>query len=218
MIRHSRHASLCFGGGRDRDKVRHLARVDLYTVLEVSRTADTTAIRDAYRRLAKLYHPDVSDYPDAHQRFIRITEAYEVLGDPERRRHYDLSGPGRHGRSASAGERTRHEQEVHRYQREARERAERFSRMKYEQFDVEYFDSVFAYVAPKMLGCFGIMVAVLLGMGLLVAILIALPITDQVRIPVMLLLLFGALPLIAWLSTRFDASHNARQKRRKNRG
>ena len=189
--------------------------MDLYAVLELSPSADTAAVRDAFRRLAKRYHPDVSTFPDAHQRFIRITEAYEVLGDPERRKRYDLSRLSAPPHTASSRTQARYAQDVHRYQREARERAERYGRMKYEQFDVEYFDSVFAYVAPKMLGCLGIMVAVLLGMGLIVVILIALPITDQVRIPVMLLLLFGALPLIAWLSTRFDASHNARQKRRK---
>lgn len=173
------------------------------------------AIRDAYRRMAKLYHPDVSVYPDAHQRFIRITEAYEVLGDPERRRRYDLSRLSPHPHTASSRTQSRYEQDVHRYQQEARERAERFSQMKYEHFAVEYFDSVFEYVAPKMLGCLGIFLAVLVSIILVSALTYALPITDQVRIPILMVLMFGALPLIAWLSTRFDGWHNAQQKRRK---
>ncbi len=45
----------------------------------------------AYRRLAKAFHPDVSTLPDAHQRFIRITEAYEVLSDPVKRSRYDMT-------------------------------------------------------------------------------------------------------------------------------
>jgi len=189
--------------------------VDLYAVLGLTHTADAAAVRDAYRRLAKLYHPDVSTFADAHQRFIRITEAYEVLGDPERRKRYDLSRGSPHQHTTSARTQARYEQDVHRYQREARERAERFSRMKYERFDVEYFDSVFAYVAPKMLGCVGILAGVVVAVGLIMAALFALPVSDSVRIPVALLLVLGALPTIAWLSTRFDGWHNAQQKRRK---
>lgn len=189
--------------------------VDLYAVLGLTHTADAAAVRDAYRRLAKLYHPDVSTFPDAHQRFIRITEAYEVLGDPERRRRYDLSRLGPHPHSATPQKQARYARDVHRYQQEARERAERFSRMKYERFDVEYFDSVFAYVAPKMLVFLGILAAVALTIGLSIALLFALPVSDNIRFPVAMLLVLGALPLIVWLSTRFDLWHNAQQKRRK---
>ncbi len=192
--------------------------MDLYAVLGLTHTADATAVRDAYRRLAKLCHPDVSAFPDAHQRFIRITEAYEVLGDRERRKRYDLSRLSPHPHMASPRTQARYEQDVHRYQREARERAERFSRMKYERFDVEYFDSVFAYVAPKMLGCVGILLGVVVTIALTTAVLFALPIPDGIRFPVTLLLVLGALPIIAWLSTRFDFWHNAQQKRRKGAG
>ena len=189
--------------------------MDLYAALGITHTADAAAVRDAYRRLAKLYHPDVSTFADAHQRFIRITEAYEVLGDPERRRRYDLSRLGPQPHSGSPRTQARYARDVHRYQREARERAERFSRMKYERFDVEYFDSVFAYVAPKMLVFVGILLGVVVTIGLTLALLFALPVSDNIRFPVALLLVLGALPLIAWLSTRFDIWHNTQQKRRK---
>lgn len=190
--------------------------VDLYADLGLTHLADAAAVRAAYRRLAKLYHPDVSAFADAHQRFIRITEAYEVLGDPERRKRYDLSRLGPHPHSASPRTQARYAQDVHRYQREARERAERFSRMKYERFDVEYFDSVFAYVAPKMLGCLGIGLGVIIVFALLMLLLLALPIPDGIRIPVLFVMLLGGMPLIAWLSVRFDSWHNAQQKGRKN--
>ncbi len=61
---------------------------DLYTVLRLRRDADADEIRSAYRRLAQKYHPDMGA-PSA-ERFVEISEAYEVLGDPERRRAYDL--------------------------------------------------------------------------------------------------------------------------------
>ena len=46
-------------------------------------------IKSAYRKLAKQYHPDVNDSPDAAEQFREITEAYDTLTDPDRRRRYD---------------------------------------------------------------------------------------------------------------------------------
>lgn len=63
---------------------------DYYAVLGVAPGANETAIRLAFRRLARRYHPDVAESGDAG-RMARINEAYRVLGDPERRRTYDLS-------------------------------------------------------------------------------------------------------------------------------
>ena len=192
-----------------------LYHVDLYALLGLTHTADASAMRDAYRRLAKVYHPDVSTLPDAQQRFIRITQAYEVLGDPERRKRYDRSRLSPHPDTASPRAQARYAQDVHRYQQEARARAERFGRMNYDRFDAEYFDSAFAYVAPKILVFVGILVGVVLVIGLIMALLFALPVSDNIRFPVALVLLLGALPLIVWLSMHFDMRHNAQQKRRK---
>jgi len=65
---------------------------DYYEVLGVSRNADAGAIRSAYRKLAREHHPDVSDAPDAHQRFQEIGEAYAVLSDGDQRARYDRLG------------------------------------------------------------------------------------------------------------------------------
>lgn len=66
---------------------------DFYKVLGVSRKASTKDIKQAYRRLARQYHPDVTgDDEAATQRFREITEAYDTLVDPARRRNYDLFG------------------------------------------------------------------------------------------------------------------------------
>jgi DnaJ-class molecular chaperone len=66
---------------------------DYYSVLGIERSADTAAIRKAYRRLARQYHPDVNkDNPEAAEKFREISEAYEVLGDDEKRKIYDKYG------------------------------------------------------------------------------------------------------------------------------
>jgi len=64
---------------------------DYYKTLGVDRTADDKAIRTAYRRLARKHHPDVNK--GKAERFKEISEAYAVLGDPEKRKRYDTLGP-----------------------------------------------------------------------------------------------------------------------------
>lgn len=65
---------------------------DYYGVLGVPKDASTEQIKKAYRRLAMKYHPDVTDEPDAAERFKEIGEAYEVLHDPNKRATYDRGG------------------------------------------------------------------------------------------------------------------------------
>lgn len=60
-----------------------------YETLGLSIHATQEAIRRRYRELVRQYHPDVNPSPQAKEKFLRIQEAYQVLSDPERRRHYD---------------------------------------------------------------------------------------------------------------------------------
>lgn len=68
------------------------ARPDYYEVLGVERNASQEDIRKAYRKLARRYHPDTNKDPGAEERFKRVSEAHDVLSDPEKRKQYDQSG------------------------------------------------------------------------------------------------------------------------------
>jgi hypothetical protein len=66
-----------------------------YDVLEVNRMATSAEIKAAYRKKAQLYHPDVNKEEGAEETFITINQAWEVLGDQENRRMFDLGArPG----------------------------------------------------------------------------------------------------------------------------
>jgi molecular chaperone DnaJ len=65
---------------------------DYYELLGVSRTAGDGDIKKAFRGLARTLHPDVSNEPDAEERFREVVEAYEVLSKPETRQLYDRYG------------------------------------------------------------------------------------------------------------------------------
>jgi curved DNA-binding protein len=65
---------------------------DYYKILGVGRDADEAAIKRAYKKLARKYHPDVSKERDAEARFKEINEAYHVLRDKEKRKAYDQLG------------------------------------------------------------------------------------------------------------------------------
>src|SRR3954463_8902620 len=66
---------------------------DYYAVLEVARTASDEEIKKSYRKLAMTYHPDRNNgSKEAEERFKDITQAYDVLRDPQKRAAYDRYG------------------------------------------------------------------------------------------------------------------------------
>jgi molecular chaperone DnaJ len=101
-----------------------MAQETHYEILEVEATATQAEIKRAYRRLAKLFHPDSRTQAASHDQISRINTAYEVIGDPNRRILYDreLRGISTASPEASATHRARRTadmQESYRRQRQA---------------------------------------------------------------------------------------------------
>ena len=67
-------------------------KLDYYSVLGISRGSDQKAVKVAYFRLAKKYHPDYNSSENAEAMFELISEAYEVISDPAKRAKYDEHG------------------------------------------------------------------------------------------------------------------------------
>jgi molecular chaperone DnaJ len=76
---------------------------DYYVLLGCARTATEGEIKKAYRKLAMEYHPDRNSAPEAEARFKEITEAYEVLRDPDKRAMYDRYGKAGVGAGSGGG-------------------------------------------------------------------------------------------------------------------
>ncbi|HTU01405.1 MAG TPA: DnaJ domain-containing protein, partial [Candidatus Sulfotelmatobacter sp.] len=71
-----------------------MAARDYYDILGLRRGASEQEIKRAYRKLARKHHPDVNPGDkSAETKFKEITEAYEVLSDPQKRRRYEQFGP-----------------------------------------------------------------------------------------------------------------------------
>ncbi|MCM3002542.1 molecular chaperone DnaJ [Priestia koreensis] len=69
-----------------------MSKRDYYEVLGISKGASKDEIKKSYRKLSKKYHPDINKEADAADKFKEIKEAYEVLGDDQKRAHYDQFG------------------------------------------------------------------------------------------------------------------------------
>jgi curved DNA-binding protein len=76
---------------------------DYYKTLGVEKKATQDEIQRAYRKLARKYHPDINKESTAEEKFKQLNEAYEVLGDPEKRAKYDQLGSGWDGQFANQG-------------------------------------------------------------------------------------------------------------------
>ena len=77
---------------------------DYYELLGLAKGADPSAIKKAYRKLAKKYHPDTNPGDkEAEKKFKEITEAYNILSDPEKKKLYDQFGHAAFDQSGAAG-------------------------------------------------------------------------------------------------------------------
>ena len=76
---------------------------DYYEVLGLSKGASEQEIKQAHRKLAKKYHPDINKEPGAEEKFKEIQEAYEVLSDPQKKQAYDQFGHAAFDQNGGAG-------------------------------------------------------------------------------------------------------------------
>ena len=93
-------------------------QTDLYEILQVHPSAEQEVIDVAFRRLARMYHPDVNNSPDATERMKALNLAYEILGDPAKRADYDRQRGNR-------AEYNRQRADQEQRERQARSNAER---------------------------------------------------------------------------------------------
>ena len=66
---------------------------EYYDRLGVDKNASQDDIKKAYRKLSKKYHPDLNQEPGAEEKYKEVQEAFETLGDPQKRAQYDQFGP-----------------------------------------------------------------------------------------------------------------------------
>ena len=90
------------------------AKRDYYEILGLDRNADASAIKKAYRKLAKKYHPDSNTgNARAQEQFKEVTEAYNILRDEEKRKQYDQFGHAAFEEGAAEANGYREYQEFH---------------------------------------------------------------------------------------------------------
>jgi len=183
-----------------------------YEILGVSKRATEKEIKVAYRALAKKYHPDVSEFPDAEERFVEASEAYDTLSDSTKRKRYDSAL--RNGGNATRAS-ARYEAWQKQQSQASRARARTYARMNYQQYEEEYlYSSVFADKVPKALGCllaFIVLLVLFIVVGLFLFFLFS-------SFWISIILIFAFLPTVAFVSTNIDFMHDRLTlKRRKAR-
>jgi hypothetical protein len=179
---------------------------NLYEILGLTHTATQQEIKETYRVLAKRYHPDISKMANAEEKFIVITEAYEILRDPEIRRRYDLTAASPSPKKAKGRERY----EDTPYRAAARKKAREASKKPYRKREHEYFDTYAAFLFPKMLVCFGLVLVAIVIMFIAVIILHYF----GLDLGFVFFLWMILIPIISVNQINFNDWHNKRQTRK----
>lgn len=113
---------------------------DFYKILEINRDADLSIIKKAYRRLALLYHPDKNKHPKAQAKFVTITEAYEILKDPIKKKLYDANFETSYKTTTATTESYYTHRE--KWSKDAEQKAREYASMDYEDFINRVFGEI----------------------------------------------------------------------------
>ena len=106
-----------------------------YAILQITEDASREEIQQAYRKLAKQYHPDVNKSPEAHEKFCEISEAYEFFMEHWPRHEREYAGTKTTNQNYREYQKT---DAYEQFRREAQERAQRLARMRYEKFKKQH--------------------------------------------------------------------------------
>jgi hypothetical protein len=112
---------------------------DYYSILGLKSTASTDEIKKAYKKLAFKYHPDVSSFNNAHNKFIEISEAYEILSDDVKRLNYDNLNQS----DFSEASYSRNYSTYQKHKKEAERTAEQYSETDFNKFKTSILDTMF---------------------------------------------------------------------------
>ena len=111
---------------------------DYYKILKIEPNASDLEIKQAFRHLALIYHPDKKNFPNAHELFVQINEAHQVLSDKGKKEQYDFLYR-KHILKEQYVRRPIHKEDfiyhnVNKWKEEARKRAEEYSKTKFREF------------------------------------------------------------------------------------
>lgn len=124
-----------------------------YEILNISRNAEDNDIKKAYRKLSKIWHPDINNSPIAHSKFIEINEAYEILISPTKRNEYD--------KIFNENKQTETSTEFKQWQEKAKQKAEDYAKMNSEEFNSKILNEL--KLAGKYSGTFGCFIFLIIG-------------------------------------------------------
>nr|WP_158210468.1 DnaJ domain-containing protein [Myroides phaeus] len=112
---------------------------DYYKIIGVSKTASIDEIKKAYKKLAFKYHPDVSTLSNSHEKFIEISEAYEILSDETKRKNYDNLNKSDFSESPHSEKYTTYQK----HKKEAERKAEQYSKTDFKNFKSSVLDTMY---------------------------------------------------------------------------
>lgn len=116
---------------------------DYYKILEIDFGADITEVKKGYRRLAMKYHPDKNKATDAAERFIEITEAYEVLCDNTKKTYYDnIYREYFFAKHTTSQAESSYEQKQQTWTDYGKRKAKEYSNMSYDDFSKRILDEL----------------------------------------------------------------------------